>query len=94
MRSDEIRFGVIGAGNMGEAILRGYLTNNYASGAQTAVFDPDAEKCRALERDLGVSVAQSLADLIEQSDLLLIAVKPNVCTHLFEEQFDRFRSGE
>ena len=90
MRSDEIRFGVIGAGNMGEAILRGYLTNNYASGAQTAVFDPDAEKCRALERDLGVSVAQSLADLIEQSDLLLIAVKPNVCAHLFEEQFDRF----
>lgn len=90
MRSSVIRFGVIGAGNMGEAILRGYLSSGYASGEQTAIFDPDAEKCRALERDLGVHVAVSLADLIEQSDLLLIAVKPNICTHLFEEQFDRF----
>jgi pyrroline-5-carboxylate reductase len=90
MRSNSIRLGVIGAGNMGEAILRGYLTSGYASGEKTAVFDPDTEKCRALERDLGVSVASSLGTLIDESDLLLIAVKPNVCAHLFEEQFDRF----
>ncbi len=90
MRSNSIRLGVIGAGNMGEAILRGYLTSGYASGEKTAVFDLDTEKCRALERDLGVSVASSLGTLIDESDLLLIAVKPNVCAHLFEEQFDRF----
>ena len=89
MRSNGIRLGVIGAGNMGEAILRGYLTS-YASGEKTTVYDPDAEKCAALERDLGVGVASSLQDLIENSDLLLIAVKPNVCAHLFAEQFDHF----
>ena len=92
MRSNAIRLGVIGAGNMGEAILRGYLTSGYAASEKTAVYDPDLEKCRALERDLGVSVADSLADLIEKSDLLLIAVKPNICTHLFKEQFDRFEN--
>lgn len=90
MRSNTIRLGVIGAGNMGEAILRGYLASGYASGDKTAVYDPDTEKCRALERDFGVVVADSLPSLIEKSDLLLIAVKPNVCAHLFEEQFDRF----
>ena len=90
MRSNTIRLGVIGAGNMGEAILRGYLNSGYASGDKTTVFDPDIEKCRALERDFGVSIAESLASLVEKSDLLLIAVKPNVCSHLFEEQFDRF----
>ena len=74
MRSNAIRLGVIGAGNMGEAILRGYLTSGYASGDKTSVYDPDTEKCRALERDLGVTVADSLASLIEKSDLLLIAV--------------------
>ena len=36
MRSNSIRLGVIGAGNMGEAILRGYLTSGYASGEKTA----------------------------------------------------------
>ncbi|MBA4347533.1 MAG: pyrroline-5-carboxylate reductase [Clostridiales bacterium] len=90
MRSNSIRLGVIGAGNMGEAILRGYLTSGYASGEKTAVFDPDIDKCRTLERDLGVEVAESLASLIDGSDLLLIAVKPNVCTQLFAEQFEFF----
>lgn len=90
MHSNNIRLGVIGAGNMGEAILRGYLTSGYAPGEQTAVYDPDTEKCRALERDLGVNVADTLQSLIEHSDLLLVAVKPNVCAHLFSEQFDRF----
>ena len=31
MRSNVIRLGVIGAGNMGEAILRGYLGSGYAA---------------------------------------------------------------
>lgn len=90
MRSNSIRLGIIGAGNMGEAILRGYLTSGYAAGEQTMVFDPDMEKCRSLERDLGVLVANSLETLIDESDLLLVAVKPNVCTHLFSDHFDRF----
>lgn len=90
MRSTEIRFGVIGAGNMGEAILRGFLGSGRAAAANTAVFDLDKEKCRALEKDFGVQIVDSLESLIENCNLLLIAVKPNVCTYLFAEQFDRF----
>lgn len=90
MRNQAIRLGVIGAGNMGEAILRGYLNSGYAADAMTAVYDPDMSKCLALEKDLGVTVVDSLASLIETSDMLLIAVKPNVCTNLFSEQFNRF----
>ncbi len=89
MRSNTIRLGVIGAGNMGEAILRGYLNNGVSSGAQTAVFDPDTEKCRTLEKDLGITVAGSLEALVDGSDMLLVAVKPNICAHVFSEQFDR-----
>ena len=90
MRTKEIRFGVIGAGNMGEAIVRGFYTNGVASGVTTAIFDPDTEKCRALEKSLSIRTAPSLEALIEQSDILLIAIKPNVCSHVFSEQFDRF----
>ncbi|NLI54029.1 MAG: pyrroline-5-carboxylate reductase [Clostridiales bacterium] len=90
MRSNAIRLGVIGAGNMGEAILRGYLNSGYAAGDQTAVFDLDTEKCRALEKDFGVTVADSIEELIDGSDLLLVALKPNVCAHLFSEQHNRF----
>ena len=90
MRSSAIRLGVIGAGNMGEAILRGYLNSGYASGTKISVYDLDTEKCCTLERAYGVSVAPSVAELIDGSDMLLVAVKPNVCTHLFQEQFERF----
>jgi pyrroline-5-carboxylate reductase len=90
MRAGVVRFGVIGAGNMGEAILRGFLTSEYAADTETAVFDPDLDKCRALEKAFGVKVAPSLESLLENSDILLVAVKPNICTQLFSEQLDRF----
>lgn len=90
MRTTTLRLGVIGAGNMGEAILRGFLTSGYAADTETALFDLDVEKCRALEKEFGVTVAASLEALIDGSDILLVAVKPNVCTYLFAEQFERF----
>ena len=72
MRASGIVFGVIGAGNMGEAILRGYFKSGNASDVATCIFDPDTEKCRALERSLAVKPTATLEALIEQSDILLI----------------------
>ncbi|MCE5189266.1 MAG: pyrroline-5-carboxylate reductase [Eubacteriales bacterium] len=90
MRTNEIRFGVIGTGNMGEAIVRGFYQSGVASGVKTTIYDPDTEKCRQLEKTLPVESASSLEALIERSDILLIAIKPNICTHVFQEQHDRF----
>ena len=92
MRSNVIRLGVIGAGNMGEAILRGYFSSGYAADAITSVYDLDVDKCLVLEKDFGVTIAATQEDLIDSSDLLLVAIKPNVCARLFSEQFDRFSS--
>ena len=90
MGNNEIRFGVIGAGNMGEAIVRGFYASGNATGVTTSIYDPDAEKCRALEKSLPVKSASSLEALIDGSDILLIAIKPNICAHVFSEQFKRF----
>ena len=90
MGNNEIRFGVIGAGNMGEAIVRGFYASVNATGITTSIYDPDAEKCHALEKSLPVKSAASLEALIDGSDILLIAIKPNVCAHVFSEHFDRF----
>lgn len=87
---NHIRFGVIGAGNMGEAILNGFLQSGNATRVTTSIFDPDKEKCFALKKRLGVTVADSLETLIYKNDILLVAVKPNICTHIFPEQYDRF----
>lgn len=90
MLNNQIRFGIVGAGNMGEAILSGFLQSGNAAGVSASIFDPDKEKCAALQKRLGVMVAESLEALICENDILLIAVKPNVCTHIFTEQYERF----
>lgn len=90
MLAKGICFGVIGAGNMGEAILNGFIHSGNAAGVVTSVYDPDTDKCRALEKRLGVSVASSLESLIDESDILLVAIKPNVCTHVYTEHHNRF----
>lgn len=87
----KIRFGVIGTGNMGEAIVRGFVKGGGAARAEITLFDAYKKKSAALARELGVQTAASLEALIDQSDLILIAIKPNVCTHVFAEQFEHFR---
>ena len=79
----KIRFGVIGTGNMGEAIVRGFVKGGGAARAEITLFDAYEKKSAALARELGVQTAASLEALIDQSELLLIAIKPNVCTHVF-----------
>lgn len=89
-RTEKLRFGVIGAGNMGEAIIRGFNKSASAKSVDLCVFDACNEKAEALAKELNLRSANSLEELIDQSDVLLVAIKPNVCTQVFSEQFDRF----
>lgn len=89
-RSENLRFGVIGAGNMGEAIIRGFLKSASAESIELSIFDANKAKAKLLAQELKLNSADSLEALIDQSDVLLVAIKPNVCTHVFSEQFDRF----
>ena len=53
MSTNEIRFGVIGAGNMGESIFRGFYKSGKTSGVLKSIYDPDSEKCKALAKSFG-----------------------------------------
>lgn len=70
--------GFIGTGNMATAIVRGVLADGFLSAAEIVVFDPDATKRDALGAELGVRVASSNTELVELSDVVVLAVKPQV----------------
>ena len=70
------RVGSIGGGNMAEAILRGLLRAGFEP-AQLSAADPVPERRALLARELGVRVVADNRDVAENSDLVLIAVKPN-----------------
>ncbi|MEG1523588.1 MAG: pyrroline-5-carboxylate reductase [Clostridia bacterium] len=79
------RLGILGVGNMGEAILRGTLKGHAADAKSITIFDPNVQKTVALQQELNICVAESIPQLLENSDVLLLAVKPNICASVFLE---------
>lgn len=74
MSARTIRFAAIGAGNMGQAILRGALAADVLKPAQTLVIDVDGERRAAFEQ-LGCRTSGDPA-AVADADAILLAVKP------------------
>jgi len=75
----------IGGGNMARALIGGLIRNGTAA-ASIAVSEPSAELRDALARDFGVHVYATNDDAARESEVLVLAVKPQVmkmvCTGL------------
>lgn len=74
----EFKLGFIGAGNMAAAIIKGAVQKKVVPASAIKVFDVDDKKTVALANELGSETAKSLKELCENSDIVVIAVKPNV----------------
>lgn len=69
--------GVIGAGNMAEAIVRGGIDAGVIKPDAIIVADPSSERCAAFEA-MGVAIGQSNSQVIAESNQLMLAVKPQI----------------
>lgn len=80
------RLGMIGAGNMGSAILRGIVDAGYVKDSQITVFDVNRKKLREISEDIpGVILAADCRDLAENSDMIILAVKPIYVQEVIDE---------
>jgi pyrroline-5-carboxylate reductase len=66
--------GIIGCGNMGSALMEN-LRRRMAD-IDLVVFDIDQEKAKVVGKRIGVDPVSSVAQLVEESAILIIAVKP------------------
>jgi pyrroline-5-carboxylate reductase len=70
---------VIGAGQMGSALVRGMVSSGQLEAECIKVFDVDSAKVRGLADELGVGEASDLRDALAGGvDLVLLAVKPQM----------------
>lgn len=69
--------GFIGAGNMAGAMIRGLRSHGFEKD-QVSAFDVDTEKLIALDKDCGISIKDTPDALIESSDVVILAVKPQM----------------
>lgn len=79
------RIGIIGFGNMGEALLKGWLAADLARPEQIMIFDPSSERLEAARQQYGVQIAANNLDLVSNSEIVLLAVKPQVLAGVLEE---------
>jgi len=69
--------GFIGAGNMAEAMARGLLNAGFPA-ARIAAADPAASRRTVFHSELGVEAIEGNAEVVERSDVVVLAVKPQV----------------
>ena len=86
--------GLIGSGNIAAAFVRGWLRADPAMAARITVTDAQPQAARRLGEETGVSVAASNAELVEKSDLVMLAVKPGDVEEALKGTADQFRRGK
>jgi len=74
----EERIGFIGIGNMGEALLRGIINSGLIPSSRIFASDVNTEKLKNLSDELGINAVDNNHDLVDKSDIILIALKPDV----------------
>ena len=82
-----MKVGFVGAGNMAGGLARGWAAARGEPGSpETMLFaDADPEKARSLAESVGGEPIEGNRALAEASDLVVLAVKPNVLDRVAEE---------
>ncbi|WP_413167358.1 pyrroline-5-carboxylate reductase [Capilliphycus salinus ALCB114379] len=74
----EFKFGLIGGGVMGEALLSRLIAQKIYSPQDAIVSEPQAQRRAVLQQQYGVEVTDDNRKAAEVSEVLLLAVKPQI----------------
>lgn len=70
--------GMVGGGQMGEALIRGLMESGLTEAAHIIVAEPAASRRDYLETNYQVRTTESTAELAGASQVIILAVKPQV----------------
>ncbi len=68
--------GFIGCGNMGRAVLNGLLCRKLYNKKQVFIFDINKNQVSNLKRSCGIQAAKNIGEILEKSEIVFLAVKP------------------
>lgn len=73
-----MKIGFIGIGNMGSALLKGIINSGFVKADDVIVYDSSTEKTNSIKEKFSVEIAQDNIDLAQKSNIIILAVKPNI----------------
>ena len=77
--------GFIGAGNMGEALIRGLVSANVVPPEAVWATDVRAERLTELVQTYGIQAVPTNVEAVRQVDVVIMAVKPQIMTPVLRE---------
>ncbi|MEJ5348095.1 MAG: pyrroline-5-carboxylate reductase [Desulfosoma sp.] len=77
--------GLIGGGNMGEALVRGLIQAGIVSSNHLHVYDVLEKRMEHLARSYGIHQKPSLSECVRAVDTVILAVKPQNVPEVLEE---------
>ena len=83
-----MKTGVIGCGNMATAIIGGLIAGGFAAREDITASDRSDEQRRKLAAKFGVTTKADNKKCVENAEIVLFAVKPNVFPVIAEELRD------
>ena len=93
MQLQNIKLGFIGAGNMAEAILRGLIDRGVVSADRMMASDPSAERRALIQKSHGIIVTGENCEIARKSDVLILAVKPQVMAEVLHALSPNLKSS-
>ncbi len=77
--------GFLGAGNMGEALIHGLLHGHLCKPEQIICSDVRPERLKLIREKYGVRGTTHNSEVVKQSDIIILAVKPQIMKPVVEE---------
>lgn len=88
------RIGVLGAGNMGEALIGGVIKACIVEAHQITASRRSEVALAYLRETWGIATTTDNCDLVKQNDIILLAVKPQVLGEVLAAVAPCFRPGQ
>jgi pyrroline-5-carboxylate reductase len=79
------KVGIIGCGNMGEALIKGLVNSRLVSKKNLFVSDVREGCLKNLKESYGISTFLSNREVVSKSDIIILAVKPQVIEGVLKE---------
>ena len=86
--------GILGAGNMGEALIGGLVKACIVSPDQIVASRRNKSALRKLEELYGIRTTVDNRELVKESDVVVVAVKPQVLPDVLDGVSDLFHNGK
>ena len=88
------RIAVLGAGNMGRALVRGMLKAKWARPENVVATTRSAQSAADLEKETGIRAHTDNKRAVAEADVLILGVKPQILPQLLDEIRSSVKPGQ